>query len=141
MKISNSVKSIDPFAFYGCLKLKKIYIDNSIPPLVYTDSFGSFFIYEFDKSTCDLYIPKGTYNAYWFEPCWREFNIVETNFATANENIAINKQAEIYSKNGNIVIDTNKRTLVAVFNVEGKLICNFETTRNQSLPVKKVCIL
>mgnify|MGYP003269409851 FL=1 len=137
LKISNSVKSIDPFAFYGCLKLKKIYIDNSIPPLVYTDSFGSFFIYEFDKSTCDLYIPKGTYNAYWFEPCWREFNIVETNFATANENIAINKQAEIYSKNGNIVIDTNKRTLVAVFNVEGKLICNFETTRNQSLPVKK----
>lgn len=137
LRIPNSVRSIEGYAFYRCLNLKKIYINNSIPPSVGSNSFGGFYIYEFDKSACTLYIPKGSYNAYWFESGWRDFNIVETDFSTPNENIIMNDPVKVYSKNSNIIIETNKEIQVFIFSIEGKLITKLKVKNTQTVPLDK----
>lgn len=138
LKIPNSVKSIGGYAFWKCYELKKIYIENSIPPYIYSDSFGAPLSSDFNKSACDLYIPKGAYNNYWLKSVWREFNIVENDFITSNENTISNEKVKIYSSNGIIIINNvNKKIHVSIFNLQGQLICNFETMSNKVVQVEK----
>ena len=57
--IGNSVTSIGQYAFNGCTGLKEIHSKNPNPP-----SLGSDCFYNVDKTTCKLYVPKGSYTAY-----------------------------------------------------------------------------
>jgi hypothetical protein len=68
--IGNSVTSIGERAFYGCSGLTEIHSKNPTPP-----KLGSSCFYDANITTCKLYVPKGSYMAYWL--AWGFDNIIE----------------------------------------------------------------
>ena len=68
--IPNSVTSIGERAFEGCTELAEIHSKNPTPPSIGSNCFNNV-----DKTTCKLYVPKGSYNAYWLS--WGFDNIIE----------------------------------------------------------------
>lgn len=66
--IPNSVTSIGESAFTDCANLNAIYNYGETPANAYSDSFDGV-----NKSTCKLYVPKNSINAYKNAPVWRDF--------------------------------------------------------------------
>lgn len=64
--------SIEESAFSGCSGLRSIYVYAETVPSIGAGAFKGC-----DSENCTLYVPKGTYDAYWFSK-WGYFdNIVE----------------------------------------------------------------
>lgn len=131
IEIPESVKKIKWGTFENCKNLKTIYINNPIPPYCDERAFDGV-----SKANCTLYIPKGSYNAYWFEEGWRGFNIIETDFATSNENISFNP-VKLFSSNGNIIIETEQELPIRIFSIDGKLIFKSNVNGYQNISVNK----
>lgn len=73
IEIPNSVTSIGSSAFYGCSGLASIKVNWPRPLSISTDIFSGV-----DKTTCMLYVPKGTSAMYMSAPVWIDFvNIQE----------------------------------------------------------------
>jgi len=71
--IPNSVTSIGNYAFSLCTGIKEIHCKTLTPPNVTSDTFGGI-----DKTTCKLYVPKGSYSNYWGTTGWGDFtNIID----------------------------------------------------------------
>ena len=71
--IPNSVTTIGNYAFYGCNGLTSITTEISEPASIERYTF-----FNVNKSTCTLYVPKGSKTAYENAEYWNEFeNIVE----------------------------------------------------------------
>jgi hypothetical protein len=88
--IPNSVTSIGDYAFYGCTSLAEIHCKNPTPP-----SIGSYCFNNVNKTTCKLYIPKGSYFAYWLSDWGYYFeNVIEEDvsaiYPISKDNISIN---------------------------------------------------
>jgi hypothetical protein len=66
--IGNSVASIGGSAFSDCIRLIEIHSNNPTPPGTNVTCFENV-----DTETCKLYVPKGSYNAYWHAPGWSRF--------------------------------------------------------------------
>ena len=66
--IPNSVTTIKSYAFMECNSLKAIYNYGETPANAYTGSFDGV-----NKSTCKLYVPKNSINAYKNAPVWKDF--------------------------------------------------------------------
>ena len=72
VNIPSSVKSIEKRAFYDCSGLRSIYVYAETVPNTVAGAFEGC-----DSKNCTLYVPKGTYDAYWLSE-WGYFeNIVE----------------------------------------------------------------
>ena len=72
-EIPASVKSLGHSAFDGCTQLKEIHCLPTTPPTITVSGFSSEVL-----NNCKLYIPKGSYNAYWIAQGWGDFkNIIE----------------------------------------------------------------
>lgn len=72
-EIPANVKSLGYSAFDGCTKLKEIHCLPITPPTITVSGFSSEIL-----KYCKLYIPKGSYNAYWIAQGWGDFkNIIE----------------------------------------------------------------
>ena len=72
VKIPSSVTSIGGSAFSGCSGLRSIYVYAETVPSTVAGAFEGC-----DSKNCTLYVPKGTYDAYWLSE-WGYFeNIVE----------------------------------------------------------------
>ena len=78
--IPASITSIGSNAFSGCSGLKSITIYNPTPINLsavsargYTRAGGSDVFEGVDKSTCILYVPEGSVDAYKAAPVWKEF--------------------------------------------------------------------
>lgn len=71
--VTETVTEIGKEAFYGCGKLEKIYCYTTTPPVVQTNTFGSII----DKWLCTLYVPVGSYSAYWLALGWGDFINIE----------------------------------------------------------------
>lgn len=70
--IPSSVTSIEAEAFWGCRDLQEIFVNNTTPPTVGTDGF-----FGVDKSTCKLYVPIGSKEAYATADGWKDFQNIE----------------------------------------------------------------
>lgn len=70
--IPSRMTSLGDSVFAGCANLKKIYVRNSTPPAVGSGSF-----YQVDKSTCKLYVPIGSKEAYAAAEGWKDFLNIE----------------------------------------------------------------
>jgi len=114
--IPNSVTSIGSYAFSGCTGLTEIHCKNPQPITIYANVFGYV-----NKTTCRLYVPKGSYTAYWLAPVWSDFiNIIEED-ATAIQ--TINKEiASIHSTSNGIYIDTKETASIVVYNLSGQTV-------------------
>jgi hypothetical protein len=75
ISIPSSISKIDGFAFSNCTSLTSIYAYSKTP--INLSSSNSVF-YNVNKTTCSLYVPEGSKNAYQSANQWKDFlNIVE----------------------------------------------------------------
>ena len=72
VKIPSSVTSIGGSAFSGCSGLRSIYVYAETVPSTVAGAFEGC-----DSKNCTVYVPKGTYDAYWLSEWWYFDNIVE----------------------------------------------------------------
>ena len=88
VKIPSSVTSIGGSAFSGCSGLRSIYVYAETVPSTVAGAFEGC-----DSKNCTLYVPKGTYDAYWLSE-WGYFeNIVEFD-ATNIRNIVVEPEVQ-----------------------------------------------
>ena len=97
INIPSSVTEIDRGAFSGCSGLRSIYVYAETVPSTVAGAFEGC-----DSKNCTLYVPKGTYDAYWLSE-WGYFeNIVEfdaTNIRNIVAELEIQENAR-YAVNG-----------------------------------------
>lgn len=87
VKIPSSVTSIGERVFENC-SLSSVYVYAETPPSISANAFEGC-----DSKNCTLYVPKGTYDAYWLSE-WGIFeNIVEFD-VTNIRNIVVEPEAQ-----------------------------------------------
>ncbi|MDR0834325.1 MAG: leucine-rich repeat domain-containing protein [Candidatus Symbiothrix sp.] len=129
--IPNCVTSIGNRAFYNCTGLTEIHSQNSTPPTVGTNCF-----YNVNRTTCNLYVPKGSYAAYWLAPVWGDFgNIIEED-VTAINTISKDKIV-IHSNADGIAIATKEAIPVSIFNIAGQKVYQSVVTGSAEISLNK----
>ncbi len=125
--IPAGVTSIGDYAFSGCVKLTEIRSGNSTPPSLGNNSFSGV-----NKTTCKLYVPKGSYEAY--KLAWRFDNIIETDFTAIQS--AMMDQVSVSSTSNGIHIETCEKIQVSVFNIAGQKVYQsvFDSNADINLP-------
>lgn len=114
--IGNGVTTIGQQAFRGCSELKEIHNNNPIPQSIDNNCFS-----DVNKTTCKLYVPHGSYSAYWIAGIWGDFaNIIEENI-TAN-NLINNDNISIFNISNGIRIQTKQSTPITIYNLSGQLV-------------------
>lgn len=66
--IGANLSALKPYSFNGCSSLSKIHCHIVKPLSIVENVFSGV-----DYNTCNLYVPKGTYNDYWVAPVWGKF--------------------------------------------------------------------
>jgi len=131
IKIPNSVTSIGEYAFSGCTGLNEIHNNNPTPLIINSNCFGGV-----DKKTCKLFVPKGSYNAYWLAYVWGDFeNIIEEN-VTANDNIS-DKNITISNYPNGISINAEQTTTIYIFNLSGQKVYEAKIQGTESITLNK----
>ena len=136
--IGNGVTSIGEGAFRNCTGLTEIHSKNPIPPSLYSNCF-----YNVNKTTCKVYVPKGSKSIYQSRFQWQEFeNIFEVDDVSINsidkDNISIQSIANA------IVIETKEATPVAIYTLSGQkvyqsvIIGNVEINLNKGVYIVEV---
>lgn len=97
VKIPSSVTYIGEEAFENCNSLKSIYIYAEDLPNIANDAFKGC-----DSKNCTVYVPKGTYVAYWLSEFGYFENIVEFDATSIHNTVATPKAQETarYAVNG-----------------------------------------
>lgn len=116
--IAHSVNSISEYAFYGCISLGEIHSNNPIPPTLK----GSGAFQGVNKTTCILYVPKGSYDSYRATNYWSEFlNIVEEDVSTSVKDISY-RNITVYASHNKVNIETDETISVSIYYVSGKKV-------------------
>jgi len=127
--IPNSVTSIGHYAFVLCTGLTSIYVYPTTP-IVLSSSSNVFSV----KSTCTLYVPTGSKEAYQAAAQWQDFsNIVEMTTAIptvndANFSLYLNPLDDAISVNG-------LQGTLRVFDINGRLLLTKQVAGNESVSV------
>lgn len=97
INIPSSVTEIESGAFCVCNSLKSIYIYAEDLPNIANDAFKGC-----DSKNCTVYVPKGTYVAYWLSEFGYFENIVEFDATSIHNTVATPKAQETarYAVNG-----------------------------------------
>lgn len=97
VNIPSGVTEIAWRTFWGCKGLKSIYIFAEDVPTIGTGAFDGC-----DSKNCTLYVPNGTYDAYWLSEFGYFENIVEFDATSIHNTVATPKAQETarYAVNG-----------------------------------------
>lgn len=97
LNIPSSVRRIGEWAFSDCKGLKSIYVFAEDVPSIGTGAFDGC-----DSKNCTLYVPNGTYDAYWLSEFGYFENIVEFDATSIHNTVATPKAQETarYAVNG-----------------------------------------
>ena len=130
--IPDSVTWIGRGAFANCTGLTEIFCKNSIPPTLshWEDCFSNV-----NKTTCKLYVPKGSKSAYQSAPIWQDFrNIIE-------ESVSINTidtdNTRIQSISNGIAIETKEATPISVYTLSGQQVYQSVVIGNVEIALDK----
>ena len=100
LNIPSSITQLGPFAFQKCKSITSVYVNWDTPT---SCKDAKRFFTGADINNCTLYVPRGTYQDYWFAYVWGDFgNIVEYD-ATGVDKITTSsdaKEVSRYSVNG-----------------------------------------
>lgn len=102
VNIPSRVIEIGDKAFYDCKGLKSIYVFAEDVPTTGTGAFDGC-----DSKNCTLYVPNGTYDAYWLSEFGYFENIVEFDATTSIHNTVVTPEAQEtarYAVNGKRLI-------------------------------------
>ena len=134
--IPSSVISIEDGAFGGCTGLTSIYTYAPIP--VSLNNYSVF--YNVNKSTCALYVPKGSLSAYKAADYWNEFiNIVEFDASAVTNPVNTTTKITFNSATGAIqILGTDAPVQVSVYNMNGVLVKSGVVSSGESLPVRSL---
>lgn len=123
--IGNSVTSIGDYVFFGCTRITEIHCKALTPPNATSNTF-----YQMDKTTCKLYVPKGTYANYWIATGWGDFtNIIEEESTAISQTKASN--IKVYTEQDAIVIKGAKLGAeISVYTESGALLQTTKVTNS-----------
>lgn len=123
--ISEDVTSIGDSAFYTCSSLQEIRVQNSTPP-----SIGNFGLSQIDKSTCTLYVPAGSGEAYAAADQWKDFlNIIEVVVSVPQKeeaSLTISKEGD-----GIMITGVEPGATITVYTVTGTQLLTLTATGNE----------
>lgn len=102
--IPASVTEIGGNVFEGCANLEEIYSYTTTPPAVQSTTFTGV-----DKWLCTLYVPVGSYSAYWLVPGWGDFINIKEYDPTGIQTITdcTTDKEHYYSVDGRELTSTN----------------------------------
>ena len=131
--IPNSVTNIGIGAFWGCTSLTEIHCLNPQPIVVSVSAspFSSV------NKTIKLYVPKGSYSAYWVAPVWCDFNIIEEDATSTSINTINKDNITIQLISNGIVIDAKEEMFVSVYNFSGQRVYQSVIIGNTEVPLNK----
>lgn len=121
--IPESVISIREAAFLGCTYLEECHCKNARPLILES------FVFEYvDKSTCKLFVPKGSYANYWVAPIWGDFaSIIEEDLTSISKVQSDN--IKVYTGEGAIIIEgVDPREIISVYAQSGALVQSLQAT-------------
>ena len=107
-------------AFSGCSNLQEIHSQAITPPTCGGGCFGGV-----DQTTCTLYVPKGTLEAYKAADEWKDFvNIVEEEYTGIEEVGADSAGQAVITASGNGIVVENlpAGTAVTVYTLSGTVV-------------------
>jgi hypothetical protein len=137
--LSSSLTSIRDNVFYNCPQLAKIHTGMVKPPLITSSVFAGH-SGAVDKTTCILYVPQDSRDAYMQMPVWQDFvNIFEENASTGivPETGGILPPFSIHFVSNGIVIETKEAIPVAVYNIFGQKIHESLINGNREINLNK----
>jgi hypothetical protein len=133
--IPSSVTSIEYGVLTGCTGLNEIHNHNPVP-LPLSQNFSNYF-HNVNKTTCKLYVPKGSYVAYWLAPVWGDFvNIIEEDVVAINP-IKEQENVSIQPVSNGISIEAKEKTPVAVYTVSGQKVYQSIIQNNTEIRLDK----
>nr|WP_320038686.1 leucine-rich repeat domain-containing protein [uncultured Bacteroides sp.] len=142
--LGNSIKYIGDYAFLGCSALKDIHCKKTTPSEIIPfieDNENPYAFGYVDKTSCKLYVPKGSYSAYKSAKWWNEFNIIIEEESTGISEEETNN-VSVYTESGNIVIkNAEPGKIVSVYNTLGALIQTLKVADNElriNLPINLI---
>lgn len=118
--IPENVTTIEWAAFSGCSNLQEIHSQAITPPTCGSDCF-----LRVNKSTCTLYVPKGSLDAYKAADGWKDFvNIVEEEYTGIEEVGADSAGQAVITACGNGIVVENlpAGTAVTVYTLSGTVV-------------------
>lgn len=137
INIPSTITSIGDYAFYGCTGLRSIQSDvlNARDIIIGSDIF-----YRVNKTSCNLYIPKGSTVSYIGTLQWNDFiNIFET---TSTETKALLDQNIIFNlnriENYFQVSGYNGVAAVTINTLNGKVISRSQILSNEKIDVSSI---
>ncbi|MDL2305670.1 leucine-rich repeat domain-containing protein [Bacteroides sp. OttesenSCG-928-D19] len=127
--IPNGVTSIGDFAFSSCGNLVKIRCGNPQPIAI------SAYVFQLvNKKNCTLYVPKGSYAAYWIATGWGDFeNIVEEEITSINNPTP--DTISISADKGILNIRVEVPTHINIYTVLGTIVYSGIIENDESVPL------
>ncbi len=109
--IPSNITNIGTQAFYGCNNLLSVTSYAQTSPTVVSDAF---YVYG------DLYVPKGTKEAYKAADVWKNFNIIEMEDETTYQKGDVNHDGSVTMADANLVVNyflSNDKTTFVDFDI------------------------
>ncbi len=123
--ISESVISIGDSAFCKCSGLQEIYVQNSTPLAI-----GNSALYQINKSTCTLYVPAGSGEAYAAADQWKDFvNIIEVVTSVPQKGVAPLMISTV--GDGIMITGAEPGATITVYTVTGTQLLTLTATGNE----------
>ena len=123
--IPSNVTSIGDYAFADCKEITEIHSKIQIP-----QDLNSKVFYGINKTTCKLYVPKGTYSNYLGATGWRDFtNIIEEEATSISQTEKSN--VKVYTDQDAITVTgADLGDYISVYTESGALLQTIKVTDN-----------
>ena len=134
LSIPSSVSTINDYAFIGNTGLTSFYANSTTPVRVNSNVFNSI-----NKTTCTLYVPKGSKSLYQVATGWKDFNnIVEITTAVPqikalNLRVYPNPFKDFIKIKGIEAISN-----LSIYNLQGNELLNSSIFPNEDIPVSSL---
>ena len=118
------MKSIGNEAFSDCTAMTRLISKTTIPPTCGTQALD-----DINKWTCELFVPQSAISAYQAANQWKDFFFIGDLEAASVGSTLADNGVNVYTENGNIVVNGADNANIEVYNVNGQCVYNgTETT-------------